>query len=251
MHATMQKPFEEIVGFFAGGQKVFVVGCGNCAAKAKSGGEPETQAMAERLQAAGVTVTGWAVPPDGGSLCKLSDTVRLLTVDHGEEVGRADAILVLACGQGVHTVIDATGGADAYPGCDTIFGGETVSENRIEEYCSLCGECIVGLTGGLCPHTLCAKGLLNGPCGGATDGKCEVAPDRDCGWHLIYERLKALGKLELLRQYVPPKDRSRSSSPRSLTLAHCRATFAFGRQTASAWSCAQPPAETTAVGEDA
>ncbi len=251
MHATIQKPLEEILDFFGDGQRVFVVGCGNCAAKAKSGGEPETQAMAERLEAAGVPVTGWTLPPDGGSLCFLADTTRLLTVEHKEAVERADAILVLACGQGVHTVIDATGGADAYPGCDTIFGGETVSENRIEECCSLCGECIVGLTGGLCPHTLCAKGLLNGPCGGASGGKCEVDPNRDCGWHLIYERLKALGRLDLMRQYVPPKDRSRSATPRSLSLAQCQATFAFGRQTESAWSCAQPQPEAVAAGEDA
>ena len=250
MHATIQKPLTEMLGFFADGQKVFVVGCGNCAAKAKSGGDPETEAMAERLEAAGMTVTGWTVPPDGGSLCKLSDTVRLLTVDHKEKVERADAILVLACGQGVHTVIDATGGSEAYPGCDTIFGGETISENRIEEYCSLCGECIVGLTGGLCPLTLCAKGLLNGPCGGARQGKCEVDPNRDCGWHLIYERLKALGRLDLLRRYLPPKDRSKSSFPRSLSLGNCRATFAFGRKSTSAWSCAQPEPEPVAVGEN-
>ena len=250
MHATIQKPLTEILDFFSEGQKVFVVGCSNCAAKAKSGGEPETKAMAQRLEAAGLTVTGWTVPPNGGSLCFLSDTIRLLTVDHNEEVERADAILVLACGQGVHTVIDATGGADAYPGCNTIFGGETLSSDHIEECCSLCGECIVGLTGGLCPHTLCAKGLLNGPCGGATNGKCEVDPDRDCGWHLIYERLKALGRLDLMRQYVPPKDRSKSSFPRSLVLDGCRATFTFGRQSTSAWSCAQPQPGAVNVGEN-
>ena len=251
MHATIQKPLEEILGFFGEAEKVFVVGCGNCAAKAKSGGEPETQAMAERLEAAGLTVTGWAVPPDGGSLCFLDDTTRLLTVEHKEEVERADAVLVLACGQGVHTVIDATDGANAYPGCDTIFGGETVSANRIEECCSLCGECIVGLTGGLCPLTLCAKGLLNGPCGGAREGKCEVDPNRDCGWHLIYERLEALGRLDLMRRYVPPKNRAKSSVPRSLDLGGCRATFAFGRESTTAWSCAEAQPEAVAAGEDA
>jgi len=241
MHATIQKPLEEILAHLGEGEKVFVVGCGNCAAKARSGGEPETQAMKARLEAAGVTVTGWAVPPNGGSLCKLSSTRELLNEAHKAEAEAADSFLVLACGQGVHTVIDATEGRPVHPGCDTIFGGETVREDFITEYCSLCGECIVEYTGGLCPVTLCAKGLLNGPCGGARDGKCEVSRDRDCGWHLIYERLKALGRLDLMRRYIPPKDYTRSSGPRSLCLTGKRAEFRFSDRMVSAWSGAEPP----------
>jgi len=243
VHATIQKPLEEILGYIAPGEKVFVVGCSNCAAKAKSGGEPEVRAMVERLQAHGVQVSGWAVPPDGGSLCKLSATQELLNVDHKEQTEASDSFLVLACGQGVHTVIDATEGAVVHPGCNTIFGGETVTEEFITEYCSLCGECIVEHTGGLCPLTLCSKGLLNGPCGGAQDGKCEVSPERDCGWHLIFERLKAIGRTDLLSRYQAPKDWSRSGPPRSLTLAGKRAEFAYMGKAVSAWSGAEPPEE--------
>jgi len=101
------------------------------------------------------------------SLCKLDHTRKVLTEDYPIQVKQADSFLVLGCGQGVHTVIDATEGAMVHPGCDTIFGGETVSDTDINEYCSLCGECIIEFTGGLCPMTLCAKSLLNGPCGGA------------------------------------------------------------------------------------
>lgn len=243
MHATIQKPLEEILDRLAEGEKVFVVGCGNCAAKAKSGGEPETEAMKQRLEARGVTVTGWAVPPDGGSLCKLSAVEKLLNVDHKDAAAAADSFLVLACGQGIHTVIDATDGAVTRPGCDTIFGGETVTDDFITEYCSLCGECIVEHTGGLCPLTLCAKGLLNGPCGGAKDGKCEISKDRDCGWHLIYERLKSIGKLDLLRQYQPPKNHLKWSGPRSLAMEGKRAEFTFANGSQSAWSGAEPPPE--------
>jgi len=243
MHATIQKPLKEILDFLQEGEKVFVVGCGNCAAKAKSGGEPETRAMKERLESAGVVVTGWAVTPDGGSLCKLSATRQLLNVDHKEETDAADSFLVLACGQGVHTVMDATDGGVAHPGCDTIFGGETVTDDFITEYCRLCGECIVEQTGGLCPLTLCAKGLLNGPCGGAKDGKCEVDRNRDCGWILIYERLKELGRLDLMRRIQRPKDWSRSRSPRSLSLSGYRADFAFSGKTISAWSSVELPDE--------
>ena len=245
MHATIQKPLDEILSFLREGERVFVVGCGNCAAKAKSGGEPETRAMKERLEARGVSVTGWAVTPDGQSLCKLSLAKELLRVEHGCEVEQADSLLVLACGQGIHTVIDATDGGAVHPGCNTIFGGETVTQDFITEYCRLCGECIVEQTGGLCPLTLCAKGLLNGPCGGAKDGKCEVDSNRDCGWVLIYERLKELGRLDLMRRIQQPKDWSRSRSPRSLTLEGNRADFAFSGKSISAWSGVELPDEET------
>lgn len=226
MHATIQKPIDEIVGNLRPDEKVFVVGCDNCAAKCHSGGIPETEHMAERLKAKGVNVVGWSVPqPKGISLCKLSNTKKVLHEEHGKEVAEADSFLVLSCGQGVHTVMDATDGAEVHPGCDTIFGGETTKDDFIQEYCSLCGECIIEATGGLCPLTLCSKGLLNGPCGGAKDGKCEVSPDRDCGWILIYERLKKLGQLEKMMKYAEPKDNSKWSRPRSLTVGPTTATF--------------------------
>ena len=231
MHATIQKPFEEILGMVGEGEKVFVVGCSNCAAKCKSGGETETREMARRLAERGISVTGWAVPPNGGSTCKLSATKELLNVAHKDETAVADSFLVLACGQGIHTVIDATDGENVHPGCDTVFGGETVTDDFITEYCSLCGECIVEYTAGLCPLTLCAKGLLNGPCGGASEGKCEVFQERDCGWQLIYERLKALGKLDRMYEYQPPKDYAKFAKPRSLKLDEGRALFSFSGTT--------------------
>ena len=226
MHATIQKPIEEMVAYFKPGERVFVVGCDNCAAKCHSGGIPETEEMANRLKKRGVNVIGWCVPePKGVSLCKLSNTQRVLQEGYGEQIKEADSFLVLACGQGFHTVMDATEGAMVHPGCDTIFGGETISDDFITEYCSLCGECIVDYTGGLCPVTLCAKGLLNGPCGGAKDGKCEVDRDRDCGWQLIYDRLKALGRLDQMKGYIQPKSNSKWSRPRSLSLGDGEATF--------------------------
>jgi len=225
VHATIQKPIDEIIEYLGPGEKVFVVGCGNCAAKCHSGGEVETKEMAERLSRRGINVAGWACTDSGVSLCKLSVTKKMLGEDHRAETEQADSFLILACGQGIHTVMDATDGGIVHPGCDTIFGGETLTDNFITEYCSLCGECIVELTGGLCPVTLCAKNLLNGPCGGAKDGKCEVDRNRDCGWQLIYERLRALGRLDEMKKYVPPKNNSRWSRPRSLTIGEKEATF--------------------------
>jgi hypothetical protein len=230
MHATIQKPFAEILKMFEKGEKVFIMGCSNCAAKCKSGGETETREMAERLTKAGVEVVGWAVHPNGVSTCKLSATKVLLNETYAEQTAKADSFLNLSCGQGAHTVMDAMDGADVHPGCDTIFGGETITDDYIQEYCSLCGDCQIEYTGALCPLTLCAKQLLNGPCGGAEKGKCEVMPDRDCGWHLIYERLKHLGKLDRMTEYRPPKDFSRWCRPRSIRLGDGRATFHFSNQ---------------------
>lgn len=226
MHATIQKPIEEIVSHIKNGEKVFVVGCNNCAWKCHSGGQDETEAMTRRLAKRGVEVVGFTVPgPQGMSLCKLDHTRKVLQEDYGEQAQEADSFLVLGCGQGVHTVIDATDGGMVHPGCDTVFGGETVSENEINEYCSLCGECIIEFTGGLCPITLCAKSLLNGPCGGAENGKCEVHSGRDCGWVLIYERLKKLGRLDLITAYQNPKNHAKWSRTRSLAVSPHEATF--------------------------
>ena len=225
MHATIQKPLDEITGHLQKDERVFVVGCGNCASKCHSGGEVESREMAERLKKAGVKVSGWACTGSGVSLCKLAVTKKMLNEEHKAETDLTDSFLVLACGQGTHTVMDATDGGQIHPGCDTVFGGETLTDNQINEYCSLCGECIIEATGGLCPVTSCAKGLLNGPCGGAKNGKCEVDPERDCGWQLIYERLHKLGRLENMAAYQPPKNNSRWSRPRSLALGDHEATF--------------------------
>jgi hypothetical protein len=225
VHATIQKPIDEIVSNLKPGEKVFVVGCGNCAAKCHSGGEPETKEMAERLRRKGVEVTGCACTDSGVSLCKLAIVRKMLNETFKDQTEKADSFLILACGQGIHTVMDATDGGAVHPGCDTIFGGETVNDDFITEYCSLCGECIVENTGGLCPVTLCAKSLLNGPCGGAIDGKCEVDRNRDCGWQLIYDRLRQLGRLDDMAVYITPKNNSKWSRPRSLSMSQGKATF--------------------------
>ena len=200
-------------------------GCGNCAEKCKSGGEKQVKEMKDCLEAKGIKVTRCAATPSGVSIYKLSITKQMLNVDNKETTEAADSFLVLACGQGIHTVIDATDGGKVHPGCDTIFGGETERDDLITEYCSLCGECIADATGGLCPLTLCAKGLLNGPCGGAKDQKCEADPDRDCGWVLIYERLKSLNRLENLEPYQKPKNNAKWSRLRSLDVGPTVATF--------------------------
>ncbi|MGQ9826154.1 MAG: methylenetetrahydrofolate reductase C-terminal domain-containing protein, partial [Desulfotomaculales bacterium] len=194
-----------------------------------SGGGTETEAMARRLSEKGVKVVGWGVPgPKGVSLCKLSNTRKVFQEEYRDVLAKTDSILVLACGLGVHTVIDATSGEiGVHPGCDAIFGGEMVTDEFIAEYCRDCGECIIDYTGGLCPLALCAKGFLNGPWWGAKKGKCEVDRTQDCGWHLIYERLRAIGRLELLYRYQEPKNYAKYGALRRLTLNGDQASFHF------------------------
>jgi ferredoxin len=225
MHATIQKKMDDILTYLEPEEKVFVVGCGNCADKCKSGGPAETEEMAQRLKKKGVNVIGYSSTPAGVGLCSLPMCRKMIKEENADETSAADSFLVLACGQGIHTVIDATDGGAVHPGCDTIFGGETEQPGIVKEYCSLCGECVTAYTAGLCPMTLCSKMLLNGPCGGAKYGKCEVDKDKDCGWHLIYVRLKEAGKLHLLEAYYEPKNFAKWGRARSLTVNGNEATF--------------------------
>ena len=107
-----------------------------------------------------------------------------------------------------------------YPALNTLFIGKEEEPGHFAEVCAQCGNCVLAYTGGICPVVRCAKGLLNGPCGGSVEGKCEVDPDTPCAWQLIIDRLAALGQLDQLEEIEPPKDWSTSYSggPRKITI---------------------------------
>jgi hypothetical protein len=131
----------------------------------------------------------------------------------------SDAVLVLACGLGAQTVKENLRIAkDVHIGCDTLFMGATDSHGAFLEKCSACGDCVLESTAMICPVTCCPKSLLNGPCGGQNNGKCEVDKDKDCAWILIYNELKKSGRLGLLKEIKPPKDHSKLAKPRQLAL---------------------------------
>jgi len=216
MIITKQKPLEELFLSIKKGEKVFLVGCGECATICKTGGEEEVLAIKKELEAYGAIITGWSVPT---APC-IAAKIKAEFAKHLKEVKDADSILVLACGLGVHSVRENDRFAKVvHVACDTLFMGEVDKEGAFKERCSACGECVLNLTGGICPITLCAKGLLNGPCGGVNKGKCEVDKDRDCAWVLIYNELNKQGKLENLRKIQPPKDYSKMGKPRHRNLA--------------------------------
>jgi hypothetical protein len=123
-----------------------------------------------------------------------------------KDIEQFDAVLSLACGAGVQLLAERFPDKVIIPGCDTTFLGVTEKLGVWSERCAGCGNCILDKTGGLCPIARCAKQLLNGPCGGSTDGKCEISKDVDCVWQLIIDRLTRLDRLEALEEIFPVKD---------------------------------------------
>jgi len=206
---TKPKPAEKVREMAEPFGKIFVVGCGTCATICQTGGEGQVK---EQLGILGKKGVGWAVVE---APCDL----RLVKRDLGEfmpRVGLSDAVLVLSCGAGVQVVGEHTGKL-VIPGLDTLFIGKIERIGRASERCRACTECMLYETGGICPVVRCSKGLLNGPCGGMANGKCEAGGHtRDCAWVMIYETLKRQGRLDVFKKYREPKDRSRKAQPQEL-----------------------------------
>lgn len=215
MIITKQKPLDEILRYIKTGEKVFLLGCGECSTTCKAGGEEEVLGIKKELEKRGITITGQAIPE---APC-IAAKVRGEFAKHIKEIKEADSILVLACGLGAQSVKENDRFAKiVHIACDTLFMGAIDKEGAFKEKCSACGECVLELTGGICPITLCAKGILNGPCGGVNKGKCEVDKERDCAWVLIYNELKKQGNLDYFKKIQPPKDYSKANKPRQLKL---------------------------------
>jgi hypothetical protein len=139
---------------------------------------------------------------------ELSDTIE-----------KVEAVVSIACGVGVQTLVRHFPKTPIFPGVNTTFMGETVTHGVWEERCQACGNCILETTGGICPISRCAKQLFNGPCGGSSKGKCEIKREADCAWQLIYDRLKTLGQLYKMEEIIPARRwgvESRDSGPRRI-----------------------------------
>ena len=216
MIITEQKPFPEIIDSLKRYAKIFLVGCGECATTAKTGGESELLKMKEQLEKNGKIVVGMCIP----SAPCLASQIKTELAKNMKRLREADVILVLACGLGVQSVKDNNRLEQlVLPGCNTLFGAIMDAQGNFIEKCSLCGECVLDVTAGICPITLCAKGLLNGPCGGMNKGKCEVDKDKDCAWVLIYNELDKRKKLDTLRVIQEAKDFTKTIKPHKLITA--------------------------------
>ena len=200
MIVSQQKPWEEILGYLDGEDGIFILGCNGCAQASGSGGPTQVAEMQQKLEGAGKEVTGTMVIDFLCQKALVKSRLRART----EQVAAADSILVMTCGLGAQAVA-ASVNKVCHPSCDTVNMGGSRGEWPSDERCMECGECLLEYTGGICPLTACTKSLTNGACGGAREGKCELDPEKDCGWELIYQRLKQKDQLGQLRKFIPPK----------------------------------------------
>lgn len=210
-----QKPFEEVKSLVGEAQKILVVGCGTCVTVCFAGGAREAAILASSLRMAS-KLDGDPKDVTDVTVQRQCEWEYLDTI--AEQVNEVDLVLSLGCGIGVQAIAEHFPKAWVVPGLNTSFLGLPVEQGVWVERCAACGDCILGLTAGICPIARCSKSLLNGPCGGSQDGHCEVNGEIPCAWQLIYDRLKSLSNLDLLSEIRPPKNwrTSRDGGPRKI-----------------------------------
>jgi hypothetical protein len=209
MMITTQKAKDEILSLLSPYGQIVLIGCGGCAATCQSGGSEQVKEWEEK------TLGGKVV---GSIICEEPCDERLVRRDLRrlkKELEEAEAILVMACGLGVQTLVDVTGKV-CLPALDSQFYGKAERLGKFFERCQACGDCLLAETGGICFLTRCPKGLRNGPCEGMVDGKCEVREELDCVWKAIYDRLQSLGQLERLSRIIDPEDWSKHLHPQEM-----------------------------------
>ena len=215
MITAEQKPIDEIREMMVPYKRILALGCGSCVAECAAGGEKETAMLASALRMAGKM---------NGEDVKISEKtidrqcVKEFVIQLDDVIDPYDAILSLGCGAGVQAIADMYPEVPVIPALNTEFMGETKDQGYWVESCIGCGDCMLYYFGGVCPLTRCSKQLLNGPCGGSMDGKCEVNPEVPCAWQLIIDRLTNFGALDRLEMIYPPKDWSRKqgAGPRKI-----------------------------------
>jgi ferredoxin len=215
MIVAERKPIEEIIAFVKNCKKILIVGCNECVTVCYAGGKKEVGILASALK--------MAFTKEGKEL-EIKEVTLERQCDHEylEEIRNIideyDAVVSLACGVGVQFMAEKYLRTPIFPGVNTCFMGVTEERGVWSERCQGCGQCILGQTAGICPISRCAKRLLNGPCGGSTNGKCEINKEIDCAWQLIIDRLKELGRLDDYDVLIPIKDWSteRAGGPRKV-----------------------------------
>jgi ferredoxin len=215
MIVAEQKPFEEIKAKIEKANKVLVVGCGTCVTVCFAGGEKEVGILASSLRMA-TKINGSAKQIDEAMVQRQCEWEYLDTLK--DKIGDYDLVLSLGCGIGVQAIAEHFPNARVAPGLNTAFLGLPTEQGVWQERCAACGNCILDLTGGICPIARCSKSLLNGPCGGSENGHCEINAEVPCAWQLIYDRLSSMGKLDRLLEIQPPKNwrTSRDGGPRKI-----------------------------------
>ncbi|MDR1539776.1 MAG: methylenetetrahydrofolate reductase C-terminal domain-containing protein [Clostridiales bacterium] len=206
-----QKPLDEVLGYLKDYKNIAIAACGTCVTICLAGGLAEAENLAEALRIA----RGASGRPASVRVFSLKRQCDAEFIEEADlELRWADAILSTACGVGVQFMAERF--QVVLPGLNTTFFGASRDAGLWTEMCQGCGNCVLERTGGICPVTRCSKSNFNGPCGGSSKGKCEIDSETDCGWQLIYEKLKSLGKLERLYEIQEIKDwrSARDGGPR-------------------------------------
>ncbi|MFA5312609.1 MAG: methylenetetrahydrofolate reductase C-terminal domain-containing protein [Methanomassiliicoccales archaeon] len=210
-----QKEIEELIGILEGHKDMLVVGCRSCVAICLAGGEKEVGVLSEALRLhSDMRAKGWNISEV--TLERACEKEWVYELD--QLVEGKDCMISLACGVGAQVIQELYPDVRVVPGLNTSNMGAPEEQGVYNEKCGGCGDCVLHLTGGICPIARCAKSLLNGPCGGSQDGKCEIDPEVPCAWDQIYHSLEKLGRLGLMDVPIPPKDwrPSRSGGPRKI-----------------------------------
>lgn len=210
-----KKPIEEIIEMVKDCKKILIVGCNECVTVCEAGGKKEVAILASALRMYFLN-QGKTVQVDEVTLERQCDHEYLEEIR--DRVDQYEAMVSLACGVGVQFMAEKYHTMPCYPGVNTCFLGATEERGLWTERCQACGNCLLAITGGICPVSRCAKRVLNGPCGGSTKGKCEISKETDCAWQLIIDRLKALDRLDDYEALMPIKDWStdRAGGPRKV-----------------------------------
>lgn len=215
MITAERKPMEELIECLQPYHRILLVGCNECVTVCAAGGRKEVGILSSALQ--------MAFMKEGKTLeVKEMTLERQCDPEYVEElvthIDQAEAVMSMACGCGVQEIARRFKTKPVFPAVNTTFMGASERQGVWAERCQGCGECVLGLTGGVCPIARCSKRLLNGPCGGSTNGKCEVDPDMDCAWQLIWDRLKALGIEDRYEDNIAAKDwrTGRGGGPRKI-----------------------------------
>ena len=209
---TRQKSLDEIGEQLANLDRPFIIGCGTCTTMTKTGGIDQVLEMKDHLQELGKRVSGWTVIPTA-----CDEMTEVAMKGNSSALQSASCILAMTCALGIHRM-SLYINRPVIPALDTLFIGVEDTPGYFREVCDQCGQCVLGETAGICPITTCHKGLVNGPCGGTNNGKCEVDKEKDCAWTLIYQRLKEQDRLELMRKCYPPRNFQAVPRPRTVKI---------------------------------
>lgn len=198
-----RKPIDEILDMVQDAKRVLILGCRGCVTVCSAGGEREVEILASLLRL-GRKKQGKPVEVIEGALVRQCDKEYIDGMDQWD--GQYDAVVSMACGVGVNFIANLRPMDNVYPGVNTTFYGGSTEQGVWTEQCAGCGNCILHLTGGLCPVARCAKSLMNGPCGGSVEGRCEIHADVPCIWQSIHDRLERTGKKSDMDKIAPIRD---------------------------------------------